>query len=168
SPRSGYVYLLDWKSSAQSFFSFGLIPQGWELAHYEHVQGAGRLESSVFDPQKFRPNYYSPAFANLLPDDAFWAAKTIMRFTEPEVRAIVSLSEYSARAGIDYLVRVLMERQRKIGLAWFSKVLPLDNFRVEQGRLVWDDLGAQYGFFPGRQYTIAWSDFDNEREKLTP
>ena len=91
-----------------------------------------------------------------------------MRFTEPEVRALLGTTEYSSKVGLDYLVRILMERQKKIGQTWFSKVLPLDNFRVNGGRLLFDDLGAQSGLLPVREYTIAWSDFDNEREKLTP
>ncbi|MDZ4799240.1 MAG: hypothetical protein SGI92_13840 [Bryobacteraceae bacterium] len=168
SPRAGFVYLLDWKDSARSFFTFGLAAPAWVRADYDYVDQAGRLESKVFDPEEWKPNYYSPAMVNLLPDDAFWAAKTIMKFTEPEVRAIVATSEYSSKEGQDYLVRVLMERQRKIGQTWFSKVLPLDNIRVENGRLAFDDLGAVYKYWADRSYTVAWSDFDNETERRTP
>lgn len=167
SPRAGFVYLFDWGSSAREFFTLGLVPAAWARADYKYVHEAGRLESKVFDPEKWVPNYYSPAFANMLPDDAFWAAKIIMRFTEPEVRAMVATSEYSSKEGQDYLVRVLMERQRKIGQTWFGKVLPLDNFRVENGRLVFDDLGAVYKYWADRSYTVNWSTFDNESEKKT-
>jgi hypothetical protein len=168
SPRAGFVYLFDWESSAREFFTLGLAPAAWARAHYKYVEEAGRLESKVFDPEKWVPNYYSPAFANMLPDDAFWAAKTVMRFTEPEVRAMVATSEYSSREGQDYLVRILMERQRKIGQTWFSKVLPLDNFRIENGRLAFDDLGAVYKYWADRSYTVTWSVFDNDTEKKTP
>ncbi len=167
SPRAGYVYMFDWGSSAREFFTLGLAPPDWARADYDYVQRAGRMESKVFDPAEWVPNYYSPAFANMLPDDAFWAAKTIMRFTEPEIRALVATSEYSSREGQDYLVRVLLERQRKIGQTWFSKVVPLDNFRIENGRLAFDDLGAQYKYWADRSYTVTWSEFDNETEKKT-
>lgn len=167
SPRAGYVYLLDWRDSTRTFLTLGLAPAPWTRAHYEHVQGAGRLESKVFDPEQWKPNYYSPAFENMLPDDAFWAAKTIMRFTEPEIRAIMQTCEYSDKEGLEYLIKVMVERQQKIGKTWFSKVLPLDNFRVADGQLQFDDLGQQYGFVPKRDFTIAWSNFDNDSEKKT-
>jgi hypothetical protein len=168
SPRAGYVYLLDWKDSAWNFFTFGLLPPAWARAHYEYVREAGRLESKVFDPEKWKPNYYVPAFVNCLPDDAFWAAKTVMQFTEPEIRALVETSRYTSKPGLEYLIRVLVERQQKIGRTYFERVLPLDNFIVQDGKLTYDDLAVRYGFSSPRTFPIVWSRFDNDKEIKTP
>lgn len=165
SPRSGYVYLLDWKDSARTFFTLGLAAPAWTRADYKFVKQVGRLEADVFDPEKWKPNYYNPAFVNCLPEDAYWAAKTIMRFTEPEIRALVSTAEFSSKPGQDYLVRILKERQQKIGRTYFTKVLPLEEFRVEGGKLLFDDLAVRNGFVQPRTYTISWSTFDNETER---
>jgi hypothetical protein len=51
----------------------------------------------------------------MLPDGAFWAAKQVMAFTEPEVRAIVKTGEFSSDEGIEYLIESLMKRREKIG-----------------------------------------------------
>jgi hypothetical protein len=54
-----------------------------------------------------------------------------------------------------------MGRREKIGRTYFTHVLPLDNVRVDNGRVVFDDLGVKYGFAQARQYQFAWSSFDN-------
>jgi hypothetical protein len=97
-----------------------------------------------------------------LPDDTFWAAKKVMSFTDEQLRALVETGEYSDPAAAEYLVRVLAERRDKIGRVYFSRVLPLDNFRIEGGRLHWDDLAAIYGFDQARAPAVAWSTFDNQ------
>jgi hypothetical protein len=169
SPRAGNVYLLDWKDAARSFFTLGLYVPDWARADYQHVRGAGRIESQVFDPEEWKSHYYNPAFNNCLPDDGFWAAKQVMRFTEPEIRALVETAAYTDKQAVDYLVRTLMERQRKIGREYFAKVLPLDEFRVENGKLAFEDLGLKYGFeTAARSYSVVWSSLDNETETATP
>jgi hypothetical protein len=168
SPRAGHVYLFDWTNSAKEFFTFGAYVPAWSRAHYEHVKGAGRIEADVFDPEKWVSHYYNPAFSNCLPDDGFWAAKQVMRFTEPEIRALVQTAQYTDKDAEDYLVRVLVGRQRKIGETYFKLVLPLDNFRVQDRTLHFDDLGVQYGITPQRTYSIVWSEFDNQTERRSP
>jgi hypothetical protein len=168
SPRAGYVYLFDWTNSAKEFFTFGLYVPAWSRAHYEHVKGAGRIEADVFDPEDWKSHYYNPAFSNCLPDDGFWAAKQVMRFTEPEIRALVATARYTDKEAEEYLARILIARQRKIGEKYFRLVLPLDNFRVDGDSLAFDDLGVQYGITPQRNYVVRWSAFDNQTETKTP
>jgi hypothetical protein len=165
SPRAGYVYMFDWPDSARSFLSLGLAVPAWARAKYKYVHEVGRLESQVFDPEEWKPNYYNPAFKNCSAEDAYWAAKTIMRFTEPEIRALVSTAQFSSKAGVDYLVRILVERQQKIGRTYLTQLLPLEEFRVTDGKLAFEDLAVKYGFAQPRSYTISWSNFDNEAER---
>jgi hypothetical protein len=168
SPRSGFVYLLDWKSTASHFFTFGLYVAPWELADYPLKYEAGRIESEVFDPAKWKTNYFNPAFENCLPDDAFWATKQVMAFTEPEIRALLATGQYTHPEALPYLTRILLERQQKIGREWFTRVLPLDDFRIDGGsRLAFEDLGVKYKFAAPRSYNIRWSRFDNETETKT-
>ena len=168
SPRSGFVPLFDWTSSAKSFFTLGLYVPDYARAHHPYVKEVGRLEAEKFKPEEWVSNYYNPAFANELPDDGFWAAKQVMTFTEPEVRAMVKTAEYTSDAGVDYLVKSLMQRREKIGRTYFNMVLPLDNFSVEGGRLRFEDLAVKYGFAQPRTYRYSWSTFDNETEARTP
>jgi hypothetical protein len=168
SPRAGNVFLVDWPDMAKTFFTFGLYIPRWTRADFEHVKGVGHIEAKVFDPARWKPHYYNPAFANCLPDDAFWAAKQVMAFTEPEIRALVGTAQYSDAAAVDYLVKVLLARQRKVGAWAFSEVLPLDRFRIENGALAFDDLGVRYGFAQQRNLQFSWATFDNDAERATP
>jgi hypothetical protein len=162
------VYLIDWHSTAAHFFTLGLYVADWERADYPLKYEAGRIESEVFDPARWKTNYFNPAFVNCLPDDAFWAAKQVMAFTEPEIRALLATGQYTHPEALPYLTRILLERQRKIGQEWFTRILPLDNFRIEGGsRLAFEDLGVKYGFAQPRKYNVKWSRFDNEAETKT-
>lgn len=167
SPRSGFVPLFDWTSSAKNFFSLGLYVPAYARAHHPYAKEVGRLESEKFDPEHWVGNYYNPAFANQLPDDGFWAAKQVMAFTEADIRAMVKTAEYSSEEGVEYLVKSLVGRRDKIGRAYFNDVLPLDNFVVEGGRLKFEDLAVKYGFAQPRTFRYSWASLDNNTGSRT-
>lgn len=167
SPRNGNVYMFDWTSSAQEFFTFGLYVPKWMLAHYPRLRGVGNFESDVFDPAKWRSNYENPAFASCLPDDAFWAAKKVMAFRDDEIRAIVNTGQYSDPNAAEYIAKTLMVRRDKIGRTWYSRVLPLDDFSIRDGKLSFVDLAVANNYIPSRSYTWQWSSFNNEAGQKT-
>jgi hypothetical protein len=84
-----------------------------------------------------------------------------MSFTDDDIRTIVETACYSDPRVTDYMTATLIQRRDKIGRVFFSKVLPLDHFRVQNGELQFDDLAVVYGFKPAAQYTFRWSLFDN-------
>lgn len=167
SPRSGN-YLFSWKESSAEFLSLGLYVPRWARAHYPDIPAVGRFESEVFNPETWVPEYRNPAFKNRLPDDAFWAAKQVMAFTDEQIRAIVKTGQYSDPRAEDWITKCLIERRDKIGKAFFAKVLPLDGFEVRDGRLEFIDLVARHNFAPVRNYSVEWSGFNNESETKTP
>ena len=124
----------------------------------------GNFEYEIFEPEEWKPNYPAPIFDNRLPDDTFWAARQVMWFTDEEIRAIVETGQYSDPEAVDWLVKCLIERRNKIGRTYFARVLPLDRFRISDGRLEFEDLGVAYGFVPSRRVSIRWSRFDNPAE----
>jgi hypothetical protein len=156
------------KAALKRMVAFGFDVQPWESADYGGLKPVGRLEASIFDPEKWRSNYPNPAFLSRQPDDEFWAAKKVMTFTNEEIRALVETGQYSDPSAIEYISRVLSERRDKIGRAYFAKVLPLDNFRVEGGELKFEDLAARYAFDRPVHVGITWSSFDNTTGTATP
>lgn len=167
SPRSG-DYFFSWKSSAKQFFTLGLQPPYWAFAHYPDYPAVGRFEWKTFDPEKWVPEYPNPAFLNRLPDDEFWGAKQVVAFRDEEIAAIVATGEISDPKAAAYMAQCLRERRNKIGKIYFSKVLPFDQFRVENGQLVWVDLGAKYRGEPIGDIVTQWSRYDNRSGAMTP
>ncbi|HYO80565.1 MAG TPA: hypothetical protein VES20_04120, partial [Bryobacteraceae bacterium] len=142
-------------------FTLGLYAPRWTRAHFPDFPSVGRFESAVFDPIKWVPEYKNPAFLNELPDDAFWAARQIMAFTDEHVRAVVASGQYSDPAAAEWVTKCLIERRDKIGRAYLASVLALDRFSVEKGELRYADLAVIHKVSGPSDYSVAWSEFDN-------
>jgi hypothetical protein len=160
SARDGDYYF-SWKSSGTQLFTLGLKPPYWAFAHFPHYPSIGRFESKVFDPEKWVPEYPNVAFLNRLPDDELWAAKQVMAFRDDEIKALVGTGQLSDPQAADYLVECLRERRTKIGRIYFAKVLPFDRFRIDGGRLAWDDLAKMHDLGGVEDVKVQWSRFDN-------
>jgi hypothetical protein len=168
SPRAGNVYLYDFKPAAWQLLSLGLYVPGWMRAHYPHIPEAGHLEYETFDPERWKNNYPNPAFDLRTPGDTYWAAKKVMQFSDQAIRAIVRTAQYGDSQAADWVARCIIERRNKVGRAFLNDVLPLDNFAVVNGKLKFEDLAVRYGFHAARQYSVAWSRFDNNANAKTP
>ncbi len=96
--RAGNEYIAEAKPGWLTLATLGIYTRPWMHIKYPEVPPAvGRLESSAFDPELWRPEYPNTAFDNMRPDDAFWAARIVSRFSDGDVRAIVEKAKYSIR-----------------------------------------------------------------------
>jgi len=161
SPRSGGEYLFGWKQSAVQLFTLGLAIPDWAKAHYPHFPSIGEFEYERFDPETWVPEYPNPAFMNRLPDDEFWAAKQVMSMRDDEIKAVVKSAKYSDPKAEAWMIECLIHRRDKIGKAYYKKVLPLDNFQIRNGLLVWEDISDKAGFGGGGLYNVQWLSLDN-------
>ncbi len=152
--------------SAATSLTLGLATPAWMKETVPGSAGSGRVRQHGLRSRALDDRDPIPPFVNRLPDDAFWAARQVMAFTDDEIRAVVRTGQYSQPAE-GWITATLIERRNRIGRAFFSRVLPLDHFRVAGGALVFDDLAVTYGFSTPRTYTIEWSGFDNATDKLT-
>jgi hypothetical protein len=165
-PRRGHEYVSFAPTGAlKRIVELGLVPAPWEKAKFPDLPSVGNFESATFEADKWKSNYPNPAFLASLPDDEFWAAKIVMAFSDDDIRAIVETGRYSDPRAVDYITTTLAERRDKIGRVYFSKVLPLDHFRVQNGELRYEDLAVTYGFRPAQEYKIRWFRFDNIRQQ---
>jgi hypothetical protein len=87
-----------------------------------------------------------------------------MAFTDEDIRAIVATGEFSDPRVVDYLTRTLAERRDKIGRTYFSKVTPIDQFRVVDNELLFEDLAVKYRFRSPIEHKVRWFSFDNIRQ----
>jgi hypothetical protein len=126
------------------------------------LTGAGLFDYQSFDPLGWKGDYPNPAFLLMDDQDAFWAAKQVAAFSDAEIRALVETGEYSDARTTDWITKCLIERRDKLAQARFSRVLPLDKFRVMDDRLVFEDLSARGELAKGREYPVRWASCDRD------
>jgi hypothetical protein len=166
--RAGNEYLFEHKPGWLTMATLGLYVRPWMLIDYPDVPPAvGRLEAESFDPEEWKPEYPNPAFRNMRPDDAFWAARIVAKFGEREVRAIVEKASYSDPAATDYLTRTLMGRREKVLRTWLNKVNPVvDPMLAADGALSFANAAVDAGVgTPAESYTLQWFSFDNATDQ---
>ena len=160
-PWVGHQYTIAHKETVARAVTLGFSVPRWERSDYPKLRGVGLFDAWSFDPLQWKPEVHNPAFLMMDGVDAFWAAKQVAAFTDEEIRAIVKTGEYSDPRAADWIADCLIKRRDKIAEAWFSKVLPLDNFRISDGKLVFEDLAAARGIGTTREYTVRWASWDN-------
>ena len=168
-PRAGYEYIVDFEPIWRAFYTLGISDRAWRRIPYAYPQyaEAGRIESTYFEPAKWKPEYPNPAFDRMLADDAFWAAKIVARFTDEAVRAIVATGDFLSKEAERYLADIVIQRRDKTVAHYFRQINPLDGFAVGDA-LTFRNLGAEGGLGEVSGYEYEWFAFDNERGKLEP
>lgn len=165
SRRAGHEYILEWEPLTKAALSFGLWDRPWRDVDYPRHPGIGRFEADYFQPHQWKPEYPNPAFERMLPEDAFWAARIVQRFSREMIEALVGTGELAAPEAERYLIDTLVQRQRKILNFYLSQVNPLDDFQLESGRLTFVNAGLQAGLADAARYRYQWFGFDNQTEE---
>ena len=166
--RDGYEPLLDLGEAFKNLVGMGIYAPPWQRAHYPGIRSVGLFESTVFDPSKWLPTTDLAALANHLPDDDYWAAKQILAFTDEDLKAVVKAAQYTDPRAEEWVAQTLIERRNKVVRYYLEGVLPLENFRIENGALRFDDLAEQLGLRSPQKYSIQWSVFRNlQKDQLT-
>lgn len=163
-PRRGQANSLDLKHSLIRLATLGLYVFPYEKAELKIAHpSVGYLENDLFHPNKWNPMYPVPAFENLTERDAFWGAKIVTSFSDEQISAAVSEGNFSEPKAAKYLEKFLIERRDKIGNYWFSKINPLDNFKIENETLHFEDLAISRGFAKSDKTNYEVKFFSNEK-----
>jgi hypothetical protein len=94
-------------------------------------------------------------------DDAFWAARRVVAFTDDQIRAAVRAGKYSDAAAAQHLAAVIGKRRDKIGQIYLTAINPIVNPRLDSGgTLTFENAAASYADAP-TGYRAVWSRFDN-------
>ncbi len=169
-PRAGNEYLWEPGPTFKSIFTLGLWVRPWIKVTYPQYPSIGNFEADFFEPQKWKPEYPNPAFDNLADDDAFWAARIVMAFTDDQLRAIVKTGKLSDARAEAYLTECLIKRRDKVGRYWLNQVNPLDEFQVRGNEVLFDNAATRFlkSVAEAESYQIQWHQFDNRKETLQP
>jgi hypothetical protein len=168
--RPGNEYIFEAKPGWLTLGTLGFYIRPWMLIDYPKVPPSiGRFESKAFDPEKWKPEYPNPAFHNMRPDDAFWAARIVAQFSDAAVRAIVEKARYTDPKATEYMTATLIERRDKVLRTWLNQVNPIVNPSLDaSGTLTFENAAvAAKAATPAERYTLQWFTFDNARHEKT-
>ncbi|HEY7287141.1 MAG TPA: hypothetical protein VH497_16945 [Vicinamibacterales bacterium] len=159
----GWEYFYDGPATKRRFLSFGFALSPWQTVPYKEYPSVGRFEGSAFDPTTWKPQTPTTAYLELRGDDAFWAARKVMAFSDDLIRAAVHVGQFTDAAAENHLATVLMQRRDKIGRAYLPAVNPIVNPSLDAGgRLTFDNAAVSAGFASAPSvYRATWSRFDN-------
>ncbi|HXH05497.1 MAG TPA: hypothetical protein VNI83_02790 [Vicinamibacterales bacterium] len=163
-PRAGNEYIYDLHEGLRTLLSLGLYLRPWLRIRYPEMPPAvGRFEGTYFDPERWVPEYPNPAFDNMRDDDAYWGARILARLSPEAVRAVVAKARYTDPRATDYLVQTLLVRREKVLRAWLTRVVPVDDIRLDSGgRLQFTNPAVAAGVAPApERYLFEWFRFDN-------
>jgi len=161
--RAGWEYMVEWGGIFKGMATLGLWVRPYLKAEYPDYPSIGRFESTLFQPEKWKPEYPNPAFRNMMPADAFWGAKLVMSFRDDEITAICKTGQLTNEEAESYIRKCLVERRDKIGRYWFSQLLPVDDFVISGQMLRFKNMAREYEFADDQtRYLYEWFTFDNE------
>jgi hypothetical protein len=164
-PGSGHEHMFERRSTLAGLLTLGFWIQPWQLINYPDGLPAavGRIQGDVFDPQQWKPAYPNAAFANMGPDDAFWAARIVAAFSDEAIAAVVKKARFTDPRASDYLTATLIKRRDKVVACWVTGGNPLVDFALsERGDLTFANAAEQAGVAtPATGYRLQWARFDN-------
>ncbi|MGH8639032.1 MAG: hypothetical protein ACREUZ_18005, partial [Burkholderiales bacterium] len=169
--RPGNEYIFEAGPGWLTLATLGLYVRPWMTIDYpQGPASVGRIESARFDALRWKPEYPNPAFDNMRPDDAFWAARIVAEFSDAAIRGIVEKAEYSAPAATDYITQTLIARRDKVVAAWLNQVCPVtDASLAADGALTFANAAVEAGAAtPAENYTLRWFAFDNATGARSP
>ena len=163
SRRAGNEFVWESRPTLITMLTLGLYVRPWLKVDYPEIPAVGRLESTYYRAEDWKPDYPNPAFKNARPEDRFWAARIVAAFTDEAIGALVGSAKYGNPEASAYLTRILLERKSKVLTAWLNGTNPLVDVALSAaGELTFANAAEKAGVGKAAErYTVQWSRFDN-------
>ena len=169
--RAANEYMFEQRPGWLTLITLGLYVRPWMTISYPRVPpSVGRLEAERFDPHTWKPEYPNSAFENMRPDDAFWAARIVSKFSDQAIRSVVEKAAYSDPAATDFMTKTIIARRDKVVAAWINQVCPVVETALSAaGTLTFANaaVDVKAATAPER-YELNWFRFENTTGQRTP
>ena len=168
--RAGNEFIWEARPTLITMLTLGFYVRPWVKVPYPDIPAVGRIESTYFRPENWKPEYPNPAFRNARPEDRFWAARIISKLSDEAVRAVVRTAQFTDSRATDYLTETILARKAKVLNEWLNITNPVVDVALSaDGRLTFKNAAQEVGVAKAAErYTIAWSRFDNASSTHTP
>jgi hypothetical protein len=161
-PRAGNEYILEVGPILKTALSLGLWERPWRGVKYRVYPQVGGIEAEFFDPDQWKPEYPNPAFERMLPEDAFWAARIVSKFSDAAIQAIVKEGDFRASEAEAHLASMIEKRRDKIVARYFGSLNPLADFTVTSDAVRFANYGEDAGLARVEAYEHEWFAFNNQ------
>jgi hypothetical protein len=170
STRAGNEFLWESRPTFITMLTLGFYVRPWAKVSYPELPSVGRIESTYFQPGNWKPEYRNPAFENARPEDRFWAARILTRFSDAGVRAAVATARFTHPEATAYLTETILARKAKVLSAWLNATNPVVDVSLNaDGLMRFQNAAEEAGVAKAAErYTIAWSRFDNASSTHAP
>jgi hypothetical protein len=167
--NEGWEHLYEGDSTWRRFSTFGLAMSPWQTAEMKQHDSVGRFTAASFDPSTWKPRVPTRAYMELRDDDAFWAARRVMAFSDEMIRAVVKAGELSDPEAERYLADVLIARRDVIGRTYLTRLTPIVDPVLDAGVLSFGNAAVDHKLAGApSEYLTRWFTFDNATGESRP
>ena len=159
----GFEYFYEGDATLRRLGSLGFRPEPVADDALHHVSIGRPLRGGRVRPADVETSHGTTAYIEMLPDDAFWAARRVAAFDDELIRAIVHTGQFSNAAAEQHLADSLIKRRDKIAAAYLAAVNPIVNARLsDSGDLTFDNAAVDaHAAAAPAEYRSEWFQFNN-------
>jgi hypothetical protein len=167
----GREYSFDKGSIGKEIITLGVFTSADEKTVPITYPALGLFTADDFDPGRWRSSFHVAPFDQMTRDDAFWATRIIMSFSDDDLRRIVLTGKYSDPKVSELVFETLRLRRQMIARYWLSQVNPIVGFVVNkdpQGdvTLRFTDLLSRHNLDGPAEYSYSTGDAVQHGGKL--
>jgi hypothetical protein len=167
----GREYAFDTKNILKELFSLGLYVSPDEKTAPLVFPEVGIFSANDFDPGEWEPSVHVMPFDNMTDNDAFWATRIMLSFSEDQLLTLVKTAQYSNPKVTDYMHKTLLARRQLVARHWLKDVNAVANFSLETGSdgvaLKFSDLMAEHDLAGNAVYQYEITSGDRRSERMT-
>lgn len=127
----GREFAFDKANVFKEIFTLGLYVTPDEKTAPLVAPEVGLFSAEDFDPAGWKTSLRVMPFENMTREDALWAMRIVLSFSEDDLRSIVRTAQYSSPKVADYILKTLMERREILARHWFDDTNPIAKFSVK-------------------------------------